>query len=60
MFLDISKAFDISKKTPLTLNLLSNVIYFMSNYLTQESSGLSSDWLGETNLLAAKIVNSSL
>ena len=58
------KPFDITKKTPLTSNPLSNNLYIWwviaSNCLTQESPSLNPEWLGETNLLSVKKVNSSL
>ena len=46
------KAFDVSKKTPLTSSLSSNNLYISSviviNWLTQESPGLNRDWFGSS------------
>ena len=52
------KAFDISKKTPLTSSSSSNDLYIsvviVINWLTQDFPGLNSDWLGEIKLLSVK------
>ena len=60
----LSKALDISKKTYLTSNPLSNDLYISwviaSNWLTQESPGLNPDWFGEIILISVKMANISL
>ena len=60
----LSKACDISKKTPLTSSPSSNDLYILwvivINSLTQESPVINPDWLGGIKLLSVKKVKSSL
>ena len=54
----LSNAFDISRKTPLTSNPLSNDLYISwviaKSWFMQDSLGLIPDWLGETSSFSIK------
>ena len=60
----LSKALDISKKTPLTSNPSSNDFQISwvidKNWLIHESAGLTFDWFGEIGLLEVKNLKISL
>ena len=59
-----SDAFDISRKTPLTSNPLSNDLYtswvIAKSWFMQESPGLNPDWLGEISSFSVINLNVSL